>query len=132
MIVVHSAEISILYPRVVISSLARRLENLHFTTIYISFGVQPRDHYMPLQMFTLGNMSHFAKVSPTEAPLAMLRFPHRDPSCTTRFTGTPCTLPRTTEQGTFPEAILISKQVVPYQTRGGTCCHRGLLLKTGP
>jgi hypothetical protein len=27
-----------------------------------------------------------------------------------------------TEQGTLPTSSLISKQVVPYQTRGDTCC----------
>jgi hypothetical protein len=31
---------------------------------HTSFGVRPRDHYMPLQMFTLGSMIFLAKVSP--------------------------------------------------------------------
>jgi hypothetical protein len=31
-------------------------------------------------------------------------------------------IPRSTEQGTQPIAFLISKQVIPYQTRGGTSC----------
>jgi hypothetical protein len=52
----------------------------------------------------------------------MLRFFYKGLSCTTCFTSTPCTLPCTTEQGTHPEAILISKQLIPYQTRGVTCC----------
>jgi hypothetical protein len=30
--------------------------------------------------------------------------------------------PHSSEQDTQPIAFLISKQVVPYQTRGGTCC----------
>jgi hypothetical protein len=30
--------------------------------------------------------------------------------------------PHSTEQDTPPIAVLISKQVIPYQTRGGTCC----------
>jgi hypothetical protein len=30
--------------------------------------------------------------------------------------------PHSTEQDTLPIVFLISKQVVPYQTRGGTCC----------
>jgi hypothetical protein len=30
--------------------------------------------------------------------------------------------PHSTEQDTQPIAVLISKQVVSYQTRGGTCC----------
>jgi hypothetical protein len=39
-----------------------------------------------------------------------------------QVSSTSCTLLRTTEQGTFLEAILMSEQVVPYQTRGGTYC----------
>jgi hypothetical protein len=39
MIVVHFAKVSTLYPRVVISSLAERLENLLFAVLYTSFGV---------------------------------------------------------------------------------------------
>jgi hypothetical protein len=39
MIVVYSAEVSTVHPRVVILSLAKRLENLLFVTLYTSFGV---------------------------------------------------------------------------------------------
>jgi hypothetical protein len=39
MIVVHSAEVSTMYPRVVILSLAKRLENHLFAILYTSFGV---------------------------------------------------------------------------------------------
>jgi hypothetical protein len=60
MIVVHSVEVSILYPRVVISSPIGRLENLIFVILYTSFGVWFRDHYMPLQRSTLERMSCFA------------------------------------------------------------------------
>jgi hypothetical protein len=49
MIVVHFVAVSALYPRIVISSLARRLDNLLFATLYTSFGVWPRDHYMLLK-----------------------------------------------------------------------------------
>jgi hypothetical protein len=31
-------------------------------------------------------------------------------------------IPRSTEHGTQPIAFLISKQAIPYQTRGGTSC----------
>jgi hypothetical protein len=31
-------------------------------------------------------------------------------------------IPHSTEQDTLPIVFLISKQVVPYRTRGGTCC----------
>jgi hypothetical protein len=39
MTVVHFAEVSALNPRVVISSLAKRLENLLFTILYTFIGV---------------------------------------------------------------------------------------------
>jgi hypothetical protein len=60
MIVVHFAKVIILYPRVMMSSLIRRLENLFFAILYTFFGVWPRDHYMSLQMSTLDCMSYFA------------------------------------------------------------------------
>jgi hypothetical protein len=73
MIVIHFAKVSTLYPRVVISSLAKRLEKPPFCHSYTSFGVWPRDHYMPLQRFTMGRMPSLAKVVPTT--IALLRFP---------------------------------------------------------
>jgi hypothetical protein len=36
-----------------------RLENLLFAILYTSFGVWPRDHYMPLQRLTLECMVSF-------------------------------------------------------------------------
>jgi hypothetical protein len=60
MTVVHSAEVSVLYTRVVISSLAKRLESLLFAITCTSFGAWLRDHYMSLQMSTLVCMSCFA------------------------------------------------------------------------
>jgi hypothetical protein len=60
MVVVYFTKVSALYPRVVISSLAKRLENLFFTILYFSFGVWLRDHYMPLQRFIMGRMFGFA------------------------------------------------------------------------
>jgi hypothetical protein len=67
------------------------------------------------------------------APLAVLRFPaHSDPFCIMWFrqftqnvtqTGhTDRSHPHSTEHDTQPIAYLISKQAVPYRTRGGTCC----------
>jgi hypothetical protein len=73
MIVVHFAKVSTLYPRVVISSLAKQLENHLFAILYTSFSVWPRHHYMPLQMFTMGHMPGFARV--LRGTLTMLRFP---------------------------------------------------------
>jgi hypothetical protein len=51
-----------MYPRVVISSLAKRLEKTHFYHSYTFIGVWPKDHYIPLQRFTIGRMSGLAKV----------------------------------------------------------------------
>jgi hypothetical protein len=60
MVVVHSIEVSTLYPQVVILSLAERLEKPPFCHSYTSFGVWPRDHDMPLQRLTLDCISCFA------------------------------------------------------------------------
>jgi hypothetical protein len=73
MTVVHFAKVSTLYPRVMISLLAKRLEKPHFCHLYTSFGVWPRDHHMPLQMFTKGHMPGLAKL--VRGTIAMLRFP---------------------------------------------------------
>jgi hypothetical protein len=62
-----------MYPRVVILLLAKRLEKPHFCHSYTSFGVWPRDHYMPLQRFTMGRMTSLAKV--VCSIIALLRFP---------------------------------------------------------
>jgi hypothetical protein len=72
MTVVHSAKVSALYPRVVISSLPKQVEKLPFCHSYTSLGAWPRDHYMPLQRFTMGRMPRFAKV--VRSTIALLRF----------------------------------------------------------
>jgi hypothetical protein len=72
MTVVHFAKVSALYLRVVILSLAKRLEKPSFYHSYTSFGVWPRDHYMLLQRFTMGRMPDLAKVP--RGTIAMLRF----------------------------------------------------------
>jgi hypothetical protein len=80
------------------------------------------------------SMPCFATVSWQTALLAVLRFPaHSGPFCTMgfsrQFTQNVTKTdhkdrrhPHSTEHDTQPIAYLISKQVVPYQTRGGTCC----------
>jgi hypothetical protein len=73
MIVVHFAKVSTLYPRVVISSLVKRLEKPPFCHSYTSFGAWPRDPYMLLQRFTTGCMPGLAKV--VCGTIAMLKFP---------------------------------------------------------
>jgi hypothetical protein len=62
MTVVHFGKVSVLYPRVVISSLANRLEKTPFCHSYTSFFAWPRYHYMSLQRFTVGRMPGLAKV----------------------------------------------------------------------
>jgi hypothetical protein len=61
-----------MYPRVVISSLAKRLEKPPFCHSYSSFGAWPKDHYMSLQRFSMGHMLDLAKV--VRGTIAMLRF----------------------------------------------------------
>jgi hypothetical protein len=57
----------------VISLLAKQLEKPPFCHSYTSFDVWRRDHYMSLQMFTIGHMPGIAKV--LRGTIAMLRFP---------------------------------------------------------
>jgi hypothetical protein len=127
MTVVHFVKVSTLYPRVMISSLAKRLEKPPFYHSYTSFGVWTRDHYMLLQRFTIGRMPGLAKV--VRGTIAMLRF--LEIVCGTTAPLAPCEPRRVTtpishssEQDTLPTASLISKKDVPYRTRGGTCCPR--------
>jgi hypothetical protein len=126
MTVVHFIKVSVLYPRVLISSLAKRLEKPHFCHSYTSFGVWLRDHYMSLQKFTMTRMSGLAKVG--HGTISMLRFLGVVRGTTASLA--PCEPRRVTtsnchssEQDTLLIASLISKQVVPYRTRGGTCCY---------
>jgi hypothetical protein len=72
MTVVHFAKISTLYPRVVISSLAKWLEKPSFCHSYTSSGVWHRDQYMPLQRITMCHMPGLAKV--VHSTIAMVRF----------------------------------------------------------
>jgi hypothetical protein len=62
MTVVHFAKVSALYPRVVISLLAKQLEKPPFCHSYTFVGAWPRDHYMLLQRFTIGRMPGLAKL----------------------------------------------------------------------
>jgi hypothetical protein len=80
-------------------------------------------------------MSLFVTDSSSKAPLAVLRIPHQRPSCTmwfkhftkyaTKYDRKNDVNPHSTKQDTQPIPFLISKQVVLYRTRGGTCCPRG-------
>jgi hypothetical protein len=127
MTAVHFAKVSAMYPRVVISSLAKRLEKPPSCHSYTFFGVSPRDRYMPLQRFTMGRMPGLAKV--VHGTIAMLRIPrvvHGTTSplapCEPRWETT--SISHSSEKDTLLTTSLISKQPVPYRTHGGTCCPK--------
>jgi hypothetical protein len=144
MIVVHSVEVSTVSPRVVISSLLSDYRNLLFAILTLPLVYGPEIttyHYKGLlQEYVMLCYGFPHKV----APLVVLRFPAQsDPFCTMwfrRFTKNVTKTghkdrshPHSTEHDTQPIAYLISKQVVPYRTCGGTCCPGGcLLLRFGP
>jgi hypothetical protein len=80
-------------------------------------------------------MSCFATVPDKRSPLAMLRFPTQNvPSCTmwvrqftkyvTKTDHKVWCHSHSIEHDILPIVFLNSKQVVPYRTRGGTCCPR--------
>jgi hypothetical protein len=99
---------------------------------YTSFGVWLRDHYMPLQRPTIGVCWDLLWIPQQRPHLQCYGFPSKVPSYTMRsgiFTKYVTTYdtksdanPHSTEQDTQPIAFLISRQIVPYQTCGGTCC----------
>jgi hypothetical protein len=80
---------------------------------------------MSLQWFIMGRMPGLAKV--VRGTIAMLRFPGVVRGTTTPLA--PCQPRQVTtpisyssEQGTLPTTTIISNQVVPYQSCGGTYC----------
>jgi hypothetical protein len=85
MIVVYFAKVSVLHPRVVISSSFDDQRNLYnaMPTRAQSHCLDLRlgDHYMPLQSSTSGRDQLLLRF-PTKASLAMLGFPTTGPSCT--------------------------------------------------
>jgi hypothetical protein len=73
----------------------------------------------------MGRMSGFAKI--VRSTIALLRFPGVDEVPRPLFTMwarvSNYANSHSFERGTLPTTPLISKQAVPYRTRGGTCCH---------
>jgi hypothetical protein len=121
MIVVHSAEVSILYPRVVISSLAKPTTR-----------VWPRDHYMLLQRPTTGVCHALLRIltqcgPACSAEVSHIRWPllHHVVQAVHKECHIDGSHPHSTEHDTLPVAYQISKQVIPYRTRGGTCYPGG-------
>jgi hypothetical protein len=66
---------SVMYPRVVISSLSRRLEKPPFCHSCTSFSVWPKDHYMSLQRSTIRYVILCYGIPNKLSPLPVLRFP---------------------------------------------------------
>jgi hypothetical protein len=118
-----------MYPRVVISSLAKQLEKPPFCHSYTSYGVWPRDHYMMLQRFTTGVCHGFlindpassAEVSCIQWPFCTMWFRQFTQNIT-KTDHKVRSYPHSTEHDTHPIAYLISKQVIPYRTRDNTYC----------
>jgi hypothetical protein len=131
MTVVHFAKVSALYPQVVISSLAKQLVKPPFLPLlHFPWCMAHRSLHVITKVY-YRSMSCFAMVSQQTAPLVVLRFPaHSGPFCTMWFSQFTQNVtktnhkdrshPHTTEHDTQPIAYLISKQVIPYRTRGGT------------
>jgi hypothetical protein len=88
---------------------------------------------MSLQKSTTRVCHALLRVPDKRSPLAMLRFPGQNiPSCTMWFSQFTKNVtktdhkvwchPHSIEYDTQPILFLISKQFIPYRTRGGTCC----------
>jgi hypothetical protein len=88
---------------------------------------------MLLQRSTTGVYHALLRFPDKRSPLAVLRFlTQNGPSCTMWFTQFTKNVtktdhkvwchPHSTEHNTQPIAYLISKQAIPYGTRGDTCC----------
>jgi hypothetical protein len=76
----------------------------------------------------MSRMPGLAKV--VRGTIAMLRFSRvvcstTAPSCTMWDWANDHATSHSSEQGTLPTSSLISKQAIPYWTRGGTCCPQG-------
>jgi hypothetical protein len=123
MIVEHFAKFGTLYPCIVISLLIGRLENLLFAILYTSFSVWPRDHYMSLQRFTIGLTHALLWFSLTSISACSAKVTsYLEPLLYLMDQITFYVFPHTTEQDSQPTTSLISNQVVPYRTHGGTYC----------
>jgi hypothetical protein len=80
-----------------------------------------------LQFFEQTVLACIAKISSTNVPSCTMWF-----SRFTKYVTKYDAIPHSIEQDTQPIAFLISRQAVPYRTRGGTCCPGGLQLRLGP
>jgi hypothetical protein len=81
---------------------------------------------MPLERSTTGVCHALLRFPKQMVPACSAKVSYTNvPSCTTwerNFTKYDV-ISHPIEQDTLPIVFLISRQAVPYQTRGGTCCH---------
>jgi hypothetical protein len=122
---------SALYPRVVISLLAKRQENLLFAILTVPLVHGPEIttcHYKGLlqELVMLCCGFPWPRVPPSNAKVSSWLEPLLD--LVDQITS--CIFPHTAEKDSQPTTALISKQVVPYWTHGGTCCPRVSTPKT--
>jgi hypothetical protein len=122
---------SALYPRVVISLLAKWLEKPPFCHSYTSFGGWPRDRYMSLQRFTTWVCHILLRFPDQTVPACSAKVSGRNiPSCTMwerwfiKYVTKYDVIPHSTEQDTLPILFLISRQAIPYWIYGVTYCPR--------
>jgi hypothetical protein len=86
---------------------------------------------MSLQRSTTGVCHALLQIVQQRPCLQCKGFPIKGPSCTmwfrrfTKYVTKYDAIPHPIEQDMLPIAFLISKQAVPYRTRGGTCCIGG-------
>jgi hypothetical protein len=139
MIVVHSTDVSTLYPRVVISSMVERLEKPPFCySLHFLWCMAQRSLHVITKIYYT-SISCFAMVSPTKGHACSAKVsPTKGPSCTMwvrhfrKYVIKYDANTHSTEQDTLPIVFLISKQVIPYLTHGGTYCPGCLLLRFSP
>jgi hypothetical protein len=103
---------SAMYPRLVILSLAKRLEKPPFCHSYTFFGAWTRDHYMPLQRPTTRVFMLCYGFLNKRSPLAVQRFPTQMsplPPCGSANS-------QSTSQSMMPFPTQPSKTHYPYTT----------------
>jgi hypothetical protein len=125
MIVAHFAKVSVLYPRVVISSPVGDKRNHFFPFLHFRWCMTQRSLYAVTNVYYGSCMPGLAKL--VRGTIAMLRFlgvVHGTTAplapCEPRWITTP--ISHSSEQGTLSTSSLISKQAVLYWTHGGTYC----------
>jgi hypothetical protein len=143
MVVVYSTEVSTLYPRVVISSLAEQLENLLFAILYTSFFCMAQRSLHAVTKVYYRGMSCFATVPEQTVPACSAKVSCTNvPSYTmwfwqvtkyvTKYDHKVWCHPHSIEHDTQPIAYLISKQAFHTRHVVAHIVLGCLLLRFGP